>query len=86
MWNYQGQFHPEKNPRPWNQQEATGISRDIFCIVFVIVLFLFVFLLDIFFIYIANVIMKVAYTLAPPFSPNNPLLLLGPGVLLYWGI
>jgi hypothetical protein len=50
------------------------------------VLFLFVFLLDIFFIYIANVIMKVAYTLAPPFSPNNPLLLLGPGVLLYWGI
>jgi hypothetical protein len=36
------------------------------------------FLLDIFFIYISNVIPKVPYTL--------PLLLPGPGIPLYWGI
>jgi hypothetical protein len=38
------------------------------------------FLLDIFFIYISNAILKVPYTLPPPCSPTHPLLLLGPGI------
>jgi hypothetical protein len=44
------------------------------------------FLLDIFFIYISNVILEVPYTLPPPCSPTHPLLLFGPGIPLYWGI
>jgi hypothetical protein len=40
----------------------------------------FQFLLDIFFIYISNVIPKVPYTLPQPCSPAHPLPLLGPGV------
>ena len=49
--------------------------------------FLFIiFLLDIFFIYISNVIPKVPYTLHPPYSPTHSLPLLGPGIPLYWGI
>jgi hypothetical protein len=44
------------------------------------------FLLDIFFIYISNVIPKVSYTLPSPCSPTHPLPPLGPGVPLYWGI
>jgi hypothetical protein len=44
------------------------------------------FLLDIFFIYISNAIPKLPYTLPQPCSPTYPLLLLGPGVPLYWGI
>jgi F0F1-type ATP synthase membrane subunit a len=43
-------------------------------------------LLDIFFIYISNIIPKVPYTLPPPCSPTHPLLLPGPGIPLYWGI
>jgi hypothetical protein len=45
-------------------------------------------LLDIFFIYILNVILKVPCTPSPPppCLPTHPLPLLGPGVLLYWGI
>jgi hypothetical protein len=43
-------------------------------------------LLDIFFIYISSAIPKVPYTLPPPCSPTHPLLLLGPGIPLYWGI
>jgi hypothetical protein len=46
----------------------------------------FQFLLDIFFIYISNGIPKVPYTLSPLSSPTHPLLRLGPGVPLYWGI
>jgi hypothetical protein len=46
----------------------------------------FFFLLDIFFIYISNVIPKVPYTLPLPCSPTHPLQLLGPGIPLYWGI
>jgi hypothetical protein len=46
----------------------------------------FQFLLYIFFIYISNAIPKVPYTLPPPCSPTHPLLLLGPGVPLYWCI
>jgi hypothetical protein len=48
--------------------------------------FLFFLLLDIFFIYISNAILKVPYTLPLPCSPTHPLPLLGPGVPLHWGI
>jgi hypothetical protein len=44
---------------------------------------LFIFLLDIFFIYISIAIPKVPYTLTLPCSPTHPLSLLGPGVPLY---
>jgi hypothetical protein len=43
-------------------------------------------LLDIFFIYISNAILKVPYTLPLPCSSTHPLPLLGPGIPLYWGI
>jgi hypothetical protein len=49
----------------------------------------FKFLLDIFFIYISNAILKVPevpYTLPLPCSPTHALVLLGPGVPLYRGI
>jgi hypothetical protein len=49
-------------------------------------LFLVFCLLDIFFIYIANDIPKVPYTLPPPCSPTHPLPLPGPGIPLYWGM
>jgi hypothetical protein len=45
-----------------------------------------IFLLDIYFIYISNAILKVPYTLPLPCSTTHPLLLLGPGIPLYWGI
>jgi hypothetical protein len=44
------------------------------------------FLLDIFFIYISNAILKVPYTHILPCSPTHPLPLLGPGVSLSWSI
>jgi hypothetical protein len=43
-------------------------------------------ILDIFFIYISNAILKVPYTLPLPCFPTYLLLLLGPGIPLYWGI
>jgi hypothetical protein len=48
----------------------------------------FFILLDIFFIYISNAILKVPYNLPPPppCSPTHPLPLPGPGIPLYWGI
>jgi hypothetical protein len=53
----------------------------------------FLFLLDIFFIYISNVIPFPSFPsenpLSPPVSPcspTHPLLLPGPGIPLYWGI
>jgi hypothetical protein len=49
-------------------------------------IFFLVFLLDIFFIYISNAIPKVPYILPQPCSLTHPLLLLGPGFPLYWGI
>jgi hypothetical protein len=49
-------------------------------------LYFFKFLLDIFFLYTSNAIPKVPYTLPPPCFPTYPLLLLGPGIPLYWGI
>jgi hypothetical protein len=45
-----------------------------------------IFLLDIFFIYITNAILEVPYILPPPCSPTHTLLLLGPGITLYWTI
>jgi hypothetical protein len=48
--------------------------------------FIYLFILDIFFIYISNAIPKIPYTLPLPCSPPYPLLLLGPGIPLYWGI
>jgi hypothetical protein len=42
--------------------------------------------LDIFFIYISNVIPIVPYTLPLPCSPTHTLLIPGPGIPLYWGI
>jgi hypothetical protein len=48
--------------------------------------FFFNILLDIFFIYISNVIPKVPYTLPTPCSPTDPLPLLDGDVPLYWGI
>jgi hypothetical protein len=48
----------------------------------------FLFLLDILFIYISNVIPKAPYTLTNtlPGSQSHPLPLPGPGIPLYWGI
>jgi hypothetical protein len=46
----------------------------------------YIFLLDIFFIYISNAIPKVPYNLPLPCSPTHPLPLLGPSIPLYWGI
>jgi hypothetical protein len=43
-------------------------------------------LLDIFFIYISNAMLKFPYTVPLPCSPTHPLPLLGPGVPLHWGI
>jgi hypothetical protein len=48
--------------------------------------FLKQFLLDIFFIYISNVNLKVPSTLPSPCSPTHPFPLPGPGIPLYWGI
>jgi hypothetical protein len=50
----------------------------------ILFIYLFIYLFDIFFIYISNAIPKVPYTLPPPCSPTHPLPLLGPGVSLYW--
>jgi hypothetical protein len=44
------------------------------------------FLLDIFFIYISNAMLKVPYALHLPCSQTHTLLLPGPGIPLYWGI
>jgi hypothetical protein len=63
-------------------KDAYGFGNN-FLKVFFLKSYLF---LDIFFIYISNAIPKVPYTLPPPCSPNHPLLLLGPGISLYWGI
>jgi hypothetical protein len=73
----------------WKQLERVGWSlqdillRAICCF---LGLNFFKILLDIFFIYISNAILKVSYTLPPPCSPTRPLPLLGLGISLYWGI
>jgi hypothetical protein len=45
-----------------------------------------IFLLDIFFIYISNAILKVPISLHLPCSPTHPLPIPGPDISLYWGI
>jgi hypothetical protein len=62
---------------------AVSVGNSFFFFFF---LFSFNFLLDIFFIYISNAILKVPYTLPMLCYPTHPLPLLGPGVPLYWGI
>jgi hypothetical protein len=47
---------------------------------------IFYVLLDIFFIYISNAILKASKTLSLPCTAIHPLWLLGPGIPLYWGI
>jgi hypothetical protein len=42
----------------------------------------FFFLLEFFFIYIPNAILKLPYTFSMPCSPTHPLPLIGPGILL----
>jgi hypothetical protein len=49
-------------------------------------IYLFIYLLDIYFIYISNAIPKVPYTLPLSCSLTYPLPLLGPGDPLYWGV
>jgi hypothetical protein len=53
------------------------------CLTWVLETFFSNFLLDIFFIYISNAILKVPYTLPLPCSPTHPLPLLGPGIPPY---
>ena len=62
------------------------LYRIVLDIFFFIFSFFSNFLLDIFFIYISNATQKFPYTLTLPCSPTHPLPLLGPAILLYWGI
>jgi hypothetical protein len=62
--------------------ETVGENRYLSLLVFLNFI-----LLDLFFIYISNAILKVSYTPPPPpYSPIHQIPLLGPGVPLYWGI
>jgi hypothetical protein len=72
---------------------ATIVPALIFLFFFFSFSFFFKsFLLDIFFIYISNVIPFPSFfsenSLSPPhpWSPTHPLLFPGPGIPLYWGI
>ena len=65
----------------------SGLLLMAYSAYFYLFIYLFIYLLlDIFFIYISNAILKVHYTLPLPCSPTHPLPLLGPGIPLYWGI
>jgi hypothetical protein len=65
----------------------SGLLLMAYSAYFYLFIYLFIYLLlDIFFIYISNAILKVPYTLPLPCSPTHPLPLLGPGIPLYWGI
>jgi hypothetical protein len=68
-----------------SERMKSGQTQNWGQLSFFFVFFLFL-KLDIFFIYISNAIPKVPYTLPLPCSPTYPLLLLGPGIPLYWGI
>jgi hypothetical protein len=65
------------------EREGQWWSHEQFLFLFYLFIY---FLLDIFFIYLSNAILKVPYTLPLPCSPIHSLLLLGPGIPLYWGI
>ena len=62
-----------------------GYSIFFFSFLFSLMYFI-LFLLDIFFIYISNAILKVPHTLPTSRAATHPLPLLGPGVPLSWGI
>jgi hypothetical protein len=65
----------------------SGLLLMAYSAYFYLFIYLFIYLLlDIFFIYISNAILKVPYTLPLPCSPTHPLPLLGPGIPLYWVI
>jgi hypothetical protein len=67
---------------------ACGCKDKFYLFIYLFIyldIYLFIYL-DIFFIYNSNAILKVPYTLPPPCSPSHPLLLLGLGIPLYWGI
>jgi hypothetical protein len=66
--------------------ESTIISIASYLIVNARMIYFFNFLLDIFFIYISNAILKSSIPSPLPCSPTHTLPLLGPGVPLYWGI
>jgi hypothetical protein len=63
----------------WEVQQMTE-NCGLFFHMTVIFLIYYDFLLDIFFIYISNAILKVPYTSPPPCSPIHSLPLLDPGV------
>jgi hypothetical protein len=72
----------------WGSSFSLHWSTDV-CLLHALsffLIFIYLFLLNIFFIYISNAIPKVPYTLPPPCSPTQPLPILGPGIPLYWGI
>ena len=87
----------ELNPGPlgaFNHSALLNVMHVyLYTITCIYLLFFFLFLLDIFFIYISNVIPFPGFPsknpLSPPclpYSPTHPLLLLGPGIPLHWGI
>ena len=72
---------PSKDPSEAIEEYASiGLRLSFASLAFLLLL------LDIHFIYISNAIPKVPYTLPLPCSPNQPILLPGPGVPLYWSI
>jgi hypothetical protein len=76
MWSVKGQ-EPETPKTKFSTQRR---------FIFYFVKYVIFFLLDIFFTYISNAILKVPCTLTLPCSPTYPPPLLGPGIPLYWGI
>jgi hypothetical protein len=64
-------------------KKEAQIVHIYFFNLFKLFIFFHTFLLDMFFLYISNVIPKVPYILPPALLPN---LLPGPGIPLHWGI
>jgi hypothetical protein len=77
---YCGQFKNTSPRRHLDSQLLLGPTMP-FHYLFI---YLFIYLLDIFFIYISNAVSNVPYTLLLPCSSNHPLPLLGPGIPPYW--
>jgi hypothetical protein len=84
MYGRQGQSVPSLSFRRWYNKPTFSVSTSK--VSFLFFKFIYLFLLEIFMIYISNAIPKVPYALPPPCSPTHPLPLLGPGIPLYWGI
>jgi hypothetical protein len=83
-------FHGGCTSKYFHLQQWKFLLHILFVVVVVVVVvlgyFFSNFLLDIFFMYISNAIPKVPYRLPLACSPTHSLLLLGPGIPLYWGI